>query len=101
MEQEDGHLRFMKLVEVAQETYETAEECLNINYCGMKRVTEPLIPLLLLAKSPRVVNVSSDYGLLNVRNNHKPFIFDANSNGFTKSTFSDISKTSTHIISHF
>lgn len=63
MEQEHGYVRIAKFMEVALETYETAEGCLNINYYGMKRVTKALIHFLQLAKSPRVVNVSSDYGL--------------------------------------
>lgn len=62
--EEHGYVRFRKLVEETPETRETAEECLNINYYGMRRVTEALMPLLQLAKSPRVVNVSSHYGLL-------------------------------------
>ncbi|XP_020260468.1 salutaridine reductase-like [Asparagus officinalis] len=63
-EEENGFERFMKLLEVAKETPETAEECLNINYYGMKRVTEALIPFLQQAKAPRIVNVTSIYGQL-------------------------------------
>lgn len=75
MEQEHGYIRFRKLLEESLETREAAEECLNINYYGMKRVTEALIPFLLLAKSPRVVNVSSHYGLLSVRTPQLIFSF--------------------------
>ena len=57
----------MKVKKLVQETYEKAEECLNVNYYGVKRVTEALIPLLQLAQSARVVNVSSRYGQLRVR----------------------------------
>ncbi|CAL9176153.1 unnamed protein product [Musa hybrid cultivar] len=46
------------------ETYDMAEECLNINYYGTKRVTEALLPLLQSSQSPRIVNVSSLYGKL-------------------------------------
>ncbi|XP_042479972.1 (+)-neomenthol dehydrogenase-like isoform X2 [Macadamia integrifolia] len=50
-----------KLVEgVSQQTSEKAEECLDTNYYGCKRVTESLIPLLKLSRSGgRIVNVSS------------------------------------------
>ena len=41
-------------------TYEKAQECLNTNYYGVKRVTEALLPLLQLSPDgARVVNVSS------------------------------------------
>ncbi|KAJ1702137.1 hypothetical protein LUZ63_001916 [Rhynchospora breviuscula] len=46
------------------ETYQGAEDCLNTNYYGAKRVTEALMPLLLISQSPRIVNVSSIYGKL-------------------------------------
>ncbi|XP_044491827.1 (+)-neomenthol dehydrogenase-like [Mangifera indica] len=46
------------------ETYELAEECLNINYYGAKRTCEALIPLLQLSDSPNIVNVSSGAGRL-------------------------------------
>ncbi|RZC72980.1 hypothetical protein C5167_048460 [Papaver somniferum] len=57
------------LVEVDQnkvitETYESAEECIKTNYCGVKSVTRALIPLLQLSDSPRIVNVSSGMGQL-------------------------------------
>ncbi|KAG6489270.1 hypothetical protein ZIOFF_050539 [Zingiber officinale] len=44
------------------ETYELAEDCINTNYYGPKRVTEAFIPLLQSSQSPRIVNVSSLYG---------------------------------------
>ncbi|MED6133122.1 hypothetical protein PIB30_025599 [Stylosanthes scabra] len=46
------------------ETYELAEECLQINYYGSKRTTESLLPLLQLSDSPTIVNVSSSFGIL-------------------------------------
>lgn len=49
-----------------EEPYDLGERCLNINYYGTKRVTEALVPLLQLSKSPRIVNVSSAYGDLHV-----------------------------------
>ena len=68
IEQEDDYLKFLKYLEVTVEPYGEAEKCFNTNYYGMKRVIEAMIPLLELAQSPRIVNVSSEYGLLSVRN---------------------------------
>ncbi|KAF2322292.1 hypothetical protein GH714_010604 [Hevea brasiliensis] len=46
--------------EVIKTTYEKAEECLNTNYFGVRRVTQALLPLLQLSTSgARIVNVSS------------------------------------------
>ncbi|KAL5565585.1 hypothetical protein UlMin_028749 [Ulmus minor] len=50
--------------EISTPTYELAEECLKTNYYGARRLVEALLPLLQLSDSPRVVNVSSDLGLL-------------------------------------
>ncbi|KAK1407436.1 hypothetical protein QVD17_39052 [Tagetes erecta] len=50
------------LTGILEEPYDLGERCLNINYYGTKRVTYALVPLLQLSKSPRVVNVSSNYG---------------------------------------
>ncbi|KQJ91918.1 short-chain dehydrogenase/reductase 2b isoform X1 [Brachypodium distachyon] len=48
-----------------RETYEDAKQGLETNYYGTKRVTEALLPLLLKCSSPgRIVNVSSNFGLL-------------------------------------
>ncbi|EHA8588295.1 putative Salutaridine reductase [Cocos nucifera] len=49
---------------MSRETYKKAEECLNRNYYGAKKVTEALLPLLQLSQYPRLVNVSSVYGKL-------------------------------------
>ncbi|ONI22964.1 hypothetical protein PRUPE_2G161200 [Prunus persica] len=57
-----GEVDWSKL---STETYELAEECLQINYYGAKRTAEALIPLLQLSDSPRIVNVSSFMGKLN------------------------------------
>ncbi|KAH7556973.1 hypothetical protein JRO89_XS11G0022400 [Xanthoceras sorbifolium] len=50
--------------ELLTETYEMAEECLNTNYYGAKRMVEALVSLLQLSDSPRIVNVSSVGGQL-------------------------------------
>ncbi|XP_052170720.1 (+)-neomenthol dehydrogenase-like isoform X11 [Diospyros lotus] len=49
---------------VMTQTYEMAEECLQTNYYGSKRMIEAFIPLLKLSVSPRIVNVSSGSGRL-------------------------------------
>ncbi|XP_027906196.1 (+)-neomenthol dehydrogenase-like [Vigna unguiculata] len=46
------------------QTYELAEECLQINYYGTKITVESLMPLLQLSDSPTIVNVSSALGQL-------------------------------------
>ncbi|PWA62412.1 glucose/ribitol dehydrogenase [Artemisia annua] len=59
------------LTNVIDEPYELGEQCLHINYYGTKAVTEALIPILQLSKSPRIVNVSSTGGDLIVLNDEK------------------------------
>jgi (+)-neomenthol dehydrogenase len=49
------------------QTYEFAEECLKTNYYGAKRMIEAFKPLLQLSESPRIVNVSSLLGRLQVQ----------------------------------
>ncbi|XP_037481707.1 salutaridine reductase-like [Triticum dicoccoides] len=56
--------RLQWLLEHSTETYDEAEECLRINYFGTKYVTEALLPLLQASSGGRLVNVSSNYGLL-------------------------------------
>ncbi|CAL5069058.1 unnamed protein product [Urochloa decumbens] len=47
-----------------QETYDAAKEGLQTNYYGTKHVIEALLPLLQASSDGRIVNVSSDFGLL-------------------------------------
>ncbi|GKD79004.1 glucose/ribitol dehydrogenase, partial [Tanacetum coccineum] len=65
----DDNVVILRLVD--EEPYELGEQCLNINYYGTKRVTEALVHLLQLSKSPRIVNVSSGFGDLSFFNNEK------------------------------
>ncbi|KAK1558393.1 hypothetical protein Q3G72_001872 [Acer saccharum] len=58
---EGEHVNWKELV---TQTFETAEECLNTNYYGAKRMVEALAPLLQLSNSARIVNISSFLGLL-------------------------------------
>ncbi|EEF51148.1 carbonyl reductase, putative [Ricinus communis] len=57
--------------EFVRQTYETAETCLKINYYGIKKVTEILIPILEQSDSSRIVNVSSSLGQLKLIKNEK------------------------------
>ncbi|CAI9101752.1 OLC1v1039159C1 [Oldenlandia corymbosa var. corymbosa] len=50
--------------EVMTQTYELAVNCMRTNYYGAKRMIEAFIPLLQLSQSPRIVNVSSEAGIL-------------------------------------
>ncbi|XP_060211281.1 (+)-neomenthol dehydrogenase-like [Lycium barbarum] len=60
---------FQQELEVATQNYDLAEECINTNYYGPKLMTQELLPLLQLSDSPRIVNVSSEIGMLeSVRN---------------------------------
>ncbi|WVZ86517.1 hypothetical protein U9M48_033279 [Paspalum notatum var. saurae] len=56
--------RLQWLLQRSTESYEEAEECLKINYFGTKYVTQALLPLLLSSSDGRLINVSSNYGLL-------------------------------------
>jgi (+)-neomenthol dehydrogenase len=49
-----------------RETYDAAKEGLQTNYYGTKHVIEALLPLLQASSDGRIVNVSSDFGLLRV-----------------------------------
>ncbi|GMP61564.1 hypothetical protein CsSME_00023977 [Camellia sinensis var. sinensis] len=52
---------------VMTQSYELGNECLQTNYYGTKRMIEALNPLLQLSDSPRIVNVSSMGGKLELR----------------------------------
>ncbi|KAI7735192.1 hypothetical protein M8C21_030849 [Ambrosia artemisiifolia] len=64
---EKAHL----LTNIVKEPYELGEKCLQTNYYATKTITEALIPLLQLSKSPRIVNVTSVYGDLYWFHNEK------------------------------
>ncbi|KAK9056004.1 hypothetical protein SSX86_027091 [Deinandra increscens subsp. villosa] len=64
---EKAHL----LTNIIEEPYDLGEKCLKTNYYGTKTVTESLIPLLQLSKSPRIVNVTSVCGDLYWFHNEK------------------------------
>ncbi|XP_071705372.1 (+)-neomenthol dehydrogenase-like, partial [Rutidosis leptorrhynchoides] len=64
---ENAHL-FTELIE---QPYNLGEECLKTNYYGTKAVTDAFLPLLQLSSSPRIVNVSSNFGELQWIRNEK------------------------------
>ncbi|XP_076960353.1 (+)-neomenthol dehydrogenase-like, partial [Bidens hawaiensis] len=56
---------------ILEEPYEVGEKCVKTNYYATKMVTESLIPLLQLSKSPRIVNLTSFFGDLYWFHNEK------------------------------
>ena len=58
----------IKWHEIVTDTDELAEQCIQTNYYGAKRMIEALIPLLQLSDSPKIANVSSFMGKLQVDN---------------------------------
>ncbi|TKW05627.1 hypothetical protein SEVIR_7G188700v4 [Setaria viridis] len=54
-----------------RETYAAAREGLQTNYYGTKHVIEALLPLLQASSDGRIVNVSSEWGLLRLINNEE------------------------------
>lgn len=52
--------------EIMTQTYELAEACIETNYYGAKQMVEAHIGLLQLSDSPRIVNVSSSMGKIEV-----------------------------------
>lgn len=51
---------------IVTENYELAEAAIKTNYFGAKEMSTTLIPLLQLSDSPRIVNVTSSIGRLEV-----------------------------------
>ncbi|EES11174.1 hypothetical protein SORBI_3006G158700 [Sorghum bicolor] len=54
-----------------RETYDAAREGVKTNYYGVKHVIEALLPLLQASSDGRIVNVSSEFGLLRLINNEE------------------------------
>ncbi|PUZ48174.1 hypothetical protein GQ55_7G224600 [Panicum hallii var. hallii] len=52
-------------------TYDAAREGVQTNYYGTKHVIEALLPLLQASSDGRIVNVSSEWGLLRLINNEE------------------------------
>ncbi|KAK7274526.1 hypothetical protein RIF29_15619 [Crotalaria pallida] len=64
---------------IATSTYESVTACIGANYYGTKGMCEALIPLLKLSDSPRIVNVTSTWGILEIL-----------PNGWAKGVLSDV-----------
>ncbi|KAL5650176.1 hypothetical protein ACJX0J_040985, partial [Zea mays] len=56
--------RLQCMLKRVRETYDAATEGIKTNYYGIKHVIEALLPLLQASSDGRIVNVSSDFGLL-------------------------------------
>ncbi|XP_010523034.1 PREDICTED: (+)-neomenthol dehydrogenase [Tarenaya hassleriana] len=57
------------IAEIMSDTYEIVEECIRINYYGVKGMCEAMAPLLQSSDSPRIVSIASSMGKLeNVSN---------------------------------
>ncbi|XP_058767482.1 (+)-neomenthol dehydrogenase-like [Vicia villosa] len=54
------------------ENYVLAEKSLRTNYYGTKEFTKALVPLLYCSTSPKIVNVSSSMGRLEIMPNGRP-----------------------------
>ncbi|XP_041000288.1 (+)-neomenthol dehydrogenase-like isoform X1 [Juglans microcarpa x Juglans regia] len=67
--QEQATVPVNDLSEIMSQTYESAEECVQINYYRAKRVVELLLPPFQLSDSPRVVNVTTSVAKLENINN--------------------------------
>jgi (+)-neomenthol dehydrogenase len=65
----DSHQRLEMIMKNVCETVDAAKEAVQTNYYGTKHVIEALLPLLQSSSEGRIVNVSSNYGLLTVINN--------------------------------
>ncbi|KAM0884270.1 hypothetical protein ACQ4PT_031124 [Festuca glaucescens] len=67
----DSHQRLQMMMKNVNETVDAAKEAVQTNYYGTKHVIEALLPLLQSSSDGRIVNVSSDYGLLRTISNEE------------------------------
>uniref|UniRef100_A0ACD5UTN3 Uncharacterized protein n=1 Tax=Avena sativa TaxID=4498 RepID=A0ACD5UTN3_AVESA len=67
----DFHQRLEWMEKNVNETVDAAQQGVQTNYYGSKHVIEALLPLLQSSSDGRIVNVSSEYGLLRVINNEE------------------------------
>jgi (+)-neomenthol dehydrogenase len=70
----DMDQRLQCMFKRVRETYDAATEGIKTNYYGIKHVIEALLPLLQASSDGRIVNVSSDFGLLRVTTNQYIYI---------------------------
>ncbi|KAH7690827.1 Short-chain dehydrogenase/reductase SDR protein [Dioscorea alata] len=88
--------RMFKMISASTETFDGAKECLEINYYGTKKVTEQLIQLLQLSDSPRIVNLSSVFGKLELIRNERISEKLSDRNGITEEELDELLKTFLH-----
>lgn len=62
----DARQRAEWMWQQCRETCDAAKAGIQTNYYGTKNVTEALLPQLQASSDGRIVNVSSDFGLLRV-----------------------------------
>ncbi|KAL6903762.1 hypothetical protein ACP4OV_004575 [Aristida adscensionis] len=67
----DALQRLQWMQNSSRETYDAAKKGQQTNYYGTKHVIEALMPLLQGSSDGRIVNVSSDYGLLRLFSNEE------------------------------
>ncbi|CAN6249484.1 unnamed protein product [Urochloa humidicola] len=67
----DRNQRLQWLANSVRDTYDAAREGLQTNYYGVKHVIEALLPLLQASSDGRIVNVSSEWGLLRLISNEE------------------------------
>uniref|UniRef100_A0A8R7V3U1 (+)-neomenthol dehydrogenase n=1 Tax=Triticum urartu TaxID=4572 RepID=A0A8R7V3U1_TRIUA len=68
----DSNQRLEWMVKNVREPIDAARKAVETNYYGTKHVTQALLPLLLQSSSQgRIVNVSSEYGLLRLIRNEE------------------------------
>ncbi|WVZ86515.1 hypothetical protein U9M48_033277 [Paspalum notatum var. saurae] len=67
----DQRQRLEVMFSGVRETYDAAREGIKTNYYGTKNVIEALLPLLKASSDGRIVNVSSEFGLLRLINNEE------------------------------
>ncbi|KAJ1272003.1 hypothetical protein BS78_06G169800 [Paspalum vaginatum] len=67
----DQRQRLEVMFNGVRETYDAAREGIKTNYYGTKNVIEALLPLLKASSDGRIVNVTSEFGLLRLINNEE------------------------------
>ncbi|KAL3536851.1 hypothetical protein ACH5RR_000217 [Cinchona calisaya] len=72
------------------QTYDLAKQCLQTNYYGLKQLTEALIPLLQLSSLPRIVNVSSFMGKLELLSNKWAIVVLSNDKSLTEERVDEV-----------
>ena len=83
----DARQRAEWMWENCRETCGAAKAGIQTNYYGTKNVTEALLPLLQASSDGRIVNVSSDFGLLSVSSSSDSAPFQIIHTGDEKSFF--------------